>query len=448
MKKRYFFASILMCLYLTISGLLPVYADSLPQADIDAINNNWVNWVGNGASSCGLGDISLTGATNISNYIWNSGLQPPYILEQWAIETLKDVAQKMSVDSGSTVTQEHVIALVAFALGEGGDINNDDLFNPLNTGISDPALIAGMSASNGVQSFKSFDAGVEAAARTITGSNQTRLAGVLIRPDTSAQQFMYALTYYNKYPGNLFWAAASEPPNQDSYYRDRLQLVDQVRRDYADIAGLIIGTPAHEQILNLTDKSKLQYHPSGDQSSLSDNTTADISLASCGAGVVSGSIAQTAIGLSWPDPPSADKPARDPLVPTAAYAAAVLKFYPTAPFTGADCGAFVGIVMKASGADPNYPPVGTGIQQAYVEAHPEKYIIITNAQSTADLQPGDIAIINAGSGSGASGHTYIYVGPQAGGYNEASASMGDRMPSLDGTILQDYRGHYIVARLK
>jgi len=28
------------------------------------------------------------------------------------------------------------------------------------------------------------------------------------------------------------------------------------------------------------------------------------------------------------------------------------------------------------------------------------------------------------------GHTYIYVGPQAGGYNEASASLGDRSANL------------------
>lgn len=190
----------------------------------------------------------------------------------------------------------------------------------------------------------------------------------------------------------------------------------------------------------------------GDPQSSGSSTSTSNQISGCSGGIVSGNIAQTAIGLAWPQPPDAASPPRDPLKPTPEYAAAVQKYFPGAPYDGADCGAFVGIVMHASNADKDYPSSGTDAQEAYIEGHPEKYTIIRNATSTADLRPGDILIVNAGTGAGAEGHTMIYVGKQDGGYNEASASMATRMPNLDfsPTNLQDSagRGHYIVARLK
>ncbi len=182
---------------------------------------------------------------------------------------------------------------------------------------------------------------------------------------------------------------------------------------------------------------------------------------SCANGVVAGNIVDTAIGLAWPQPPEDDKPPRDPNKPTPAYVAAIQQHNPGAPYKGEDCGAFVATVMIASGADPKYPIYGTSNQQVYVEQHPEKYLVIKDAQSTADLQPGDILIVNAGNGQGSNGHTFIYIGPH-GNYNEASASQYNpstgigRMPSLGNTSgnfgpgLQDLlgRGHYIVARWK
>jgi hypothetical protein len=209
----------------------------------------------NGTASGG----DLTGGTTI----WNSGLQPPYILEQFAIETLKAVAQKKGVDQTATVTQEHVIALLAFMIGEGGDINNNDLFNPLNTGLNAPELLATSNASNGLQSFKSFDAGVEATARTIVGGNQSRLAGVLTDPATTADQFMTALTYFNRYPGNAFWAEASVT-DPSGYLNGRLSLVNKVRNNYANLASIVLGTSAHEETANIRDPSKLQFHPTSD----------------------------------------------------------------------------------------------------------------------------------------------------------------------------------------
>ena len=165
----------------------------------------------------------------------------------------------------------------------------------------------------------------------------------------------------------------------------------------------------------------------------------------CGNGAVAGNIVQTAINLSWPAKGQG-------LVPKPEYAAAILQFNPASNnptfYYGADCGSFVGTVMKASGADPDYPHASTSVQEAYVRAHPEKYDIVEVTTNKADLLPGDIMIVNKGGGAGSLGHTYIYVGPQAGGLDAASASGGERMPNLGGTVLSDERGNYLRARLK
>lgn len=223
------------------------------------------------ACSTSVGDTSGTGGTTDSSGgnplansgSWNSGLQPPYILEQFAIEVLKDVAQKKGIDPSITVTQEHVIALLAFMIGEGGDIANGDLYNPLNTGINAPDLINGAHAGNGVQSFKSFDAGVEATARTMFKTTQSRLSDILAQQASTAQDFMHTLTYYGQFPNNLFWAEASTGANAEGYYQGRLKLVDMVRSKYALYGSIILGTPAHEITQNIRDPSKLQFNSAG-----------------------------------------------------------------------------------------------------------------------------------------------------------------------------------------
>ncbi len=159
-------------------------------------------------------------------------------------------------------------------------------------------------------------------------------------------------------------------------------------------------------------------------------------------GVVQGNIAQTAVNFSWPTREEGKKKIANP-----AYAEAVEKFGPV-PYAGADCGAFIGIVMHASGADTNYPKSFTPAQEAYVRGNPELYDVVDSVSSTEDLMPGDIMIVNQGSGAGSNGHTYIFVGAQPDGNDIAHASMNQRMPNLDKAFLSDSRGSYMRARLK
>jgi len=162
---------------------------------------------------------------------------------------------------------------------------------------------------------------------------------------------------------------------------------------------------------------------------------------SCASGVVANNIAQTAINLSWPEDHG--------LIPKPEYVEALNQYNPDGKFSydGADCGVFVATVMHATGADPDYPASGTSRQAKHVIDHPEKYDVVPIVSSTADLLPGDILIVTSNGTS--SGHTYIFVGNQPpNGYNQASASLGERMPNLGRAEVADYRGNYMRARLK
>jgi hypothetical protein len=429
MKKRMIDASLYLCLIAVL--VLAIVPARVFATDTSFYSSNDILFYDPNDTSA----ICATSVMDVSSYAkghdsgsWASGISAPYTLEQFAIETLKDLAAKEGVSSSSTVTEEHVIAMVAFMFGEGGDIMNGDIFYPLNTGINAPDLLDGPNSVDGVQSFKSFDAGVEATARTMVGQYQTRLAYILTQPTSTAQQFMYTLTYYSNYKDNLEWAAESIK-NPDKYYKDRLDLVQAVRSQYSDHAGLVLGTKDHEQTLKETNKSVLVYNPTADVAT----SNTDTSNTGCPSDVTN-KIIQTAISLAWPD---AHVPAMDP---TPAYASAIQTYDPAGlvSYNGADCGAFVATVMHMSGVDTNYPGLGTSTQYDYAKSN-TKYTVLGPIQKTSEFQAGDIAITP-------SGHTYIYIGAQTNGYNIASASQGTRMPNLGNAYTTDDAGNnfYII----
>lgn len=365
---------------------------------------------------------------------WNSGLQPPYILEQWAIEVLKNLAKKKGVPEENAVTKDHVVALVAFAIGEGGDIANSYKFNPLNTGINAPELIDGANNASGLQRFRSFDAGIEAAARTFAKPQYSRLATALLKKDSTTKQFMYALSYNWKFPGGAIWAEASKSPG---YYEGRLGLVKQVLSNYEGTAGLVIGTEELEQRANKREPSKLQF--AGGSTAIDGTVNESCGPAGGGSASAQG-IAEEAIRLSWPDKGHG-------ITPTDEYREAWKKH--NGAGIVADCGVFVATVMRGSGADKDYPKSFTGAQEAYVRANPDKYQIIEKVDSVDKLKPGDVLIVNKGSGAGGAGHTWIYVGKQPPhGHYSASASLNSRAANLGKENVTDNRGDYLVARLK
>ena len=202
--------------------------------------------------------------------IYDSGLDPegPFILEQFAIHILKASAAKLDKPEEDLVTKQHVIALVAFAIGEGGDINNASVFNPLNLSYKSDDIVPipwANGGAGGEQAYKTFDQGVEAYARQINMGYQSRIGKVLSKKDTTAADFMHAITYYKEFKGNLAWAEASIA-DPDAYFKKRMEYVRMVRNNYEKTAGFVIGTDKEEQDLGMFKPSLLQFKDVKDDS--------------------------------------------------------------------------------------------------------------------------------------------------------------------------------------
>ncbi|HUC95917.1 MAG TPA: CHAP domain-containing protein [Candidatus Saccharimonadia bacterium] len=275
-----------------------------PNDDLQSILNNTA-YYDPSISTCGSdGGVGLPsiGSSVATSGAWHSGKTAPYFLEEFAIQTLEDVAQKTNTPVSSVVTQEHVIALIAWFWSEGGDIadgppsSNPDpnLFNPLNTSIQDPALES-TNAGGGLESFKSFDAGVEGTARTMVGSYQDRIAAILTHQYSTAEQVMETIANFQNYPGNKAWASPPGNPtlaeviadNQNSYLPSLLANVSQVRTNYVSEATTMMGTPNAEELIpkDHVPTSDLTYQPTASSTtgiSTSSSNQPDSSASSSG----------------------------------------------------------------------------------------------------------------------------------------------------------------------
>jgi hypothetical protein len=256
--------------------------------------------------------------------------------------------------------------------------------------------------------------------------------GDINQPFANANSMLYKAAAYNWGGGNVEEHTTPTTPVTDSVIPTATQ--NYVKNTYALISsGFTAGDPSYGNIVNLTNGA-------GTTTTGGSGTTF---AGGCSAGVVAGSVVQTALNLSWSD-------GKHGLTPKPEYTTALQQYNPTGltSFQGADCGAFVATVLHASGADPAYPGLGTSNQEQYMIDHPEKYAVVQNVSNTADLEPGDIFIINANGGAGANGHTFIYVGPQPNGATMAEASEGDEMPFQGNVFFSDNRGSYDIYRLK
>lgn len=184
-------------------------------------------------------------------------------------------------------------------------------------------------------------------------------------------------------------------------------------------------------------KGDSSYGNPGGKGGGTDTDSANLGNGGCSGGVVAGSVVQTALSLAW-DTTGHGKDQAD-AKPT--YQKAMPQYNgATSDDPYSDCGVFVATVMIGSGADTNYPKRGTPSQKQYIEAHPEKYTVVT-ASSTSELQPGDIFV--------SSNHTYFYVGKQPGGYNAVGASLHGHVPQPTIVTFTDINGEaFLIARLK
>lgn len=271
--------SLLSLIFLVfVSSLAQVaYAATPPQKE-DAYRAS--EWDDQESNDCKVETVTVddnSGSNGPSGY--QSGATGDFIVEQFAIHSLKALAAIKGVPESDALTEEHVIALVAFSIGEGGDINNRNIFNLLNHGPmpNDNSVDTGGDPNSGFVRYETFDDGVDANARVLNGTYQQRVAKVLTDPNSTAAQVMEAWTYYTEYPGDKAWAGASEPGTRgsaaDNYYQSRLQLIDGVIKNWEKRAAIIIGTPAFEQQTGAIKPSLLTYRPTGSSTGSSDNPT-------------------------------------------------------------------------------------------------------------------------------------------------------------------------------
>lgn len=249
--------------------IMSIPAFGLSSADWQSLYGDSIYYLPqqNQCSTIISGPTPASGSTNVP--LWNSNVQPPYYLESFVINVLEALAQAEGVPQSDTLTQQHVLALVAWSWAEGGNIGNSNLFNPWNTGLNDPALLSTANSGDGNQSFKSFDAGVTGAVITFIGPSQDRIAGDLINPNSTALDFINALTYYQHYSGNDFWAQADQE-DQTGYYSTLVQVLQQTAQNYGQEATVQLGSPGNTLNESHVSTSLLKY---SDQSNDPGSTT-------------------------------------------------------------------------------------------------------------------------------------------------------------------------------
>lgn len=164
--------------------------------------------------------------------------------------------------------------MIAWGYEEGGNIGNNSSFNVWNTGINIPALLSTANSTSGVQSFISYDAGVEGNTITMTTSNQSRIGTLLSDPNSSASQVLTAIATPSAYSGNQGWAT---DPN---YLSKLLAMLPQTQNDYSQMASVEIGPNQENQ--NHVPVSELQFAGGTGSASIGTTTASCISGGSGG----------------------------------------------------------------------------------------------------------------------------------------------------------------------
>lgn len=204
-------------------------------------------------------------------------------------------------------------------------------------------------------------------------------------------------------------------------------------------------------------KTTNKWPPSSEVVKSSDNPppvgTTPVTPGSCSVTVTGGdmsTVVKAALTYAWPNVGQHNGTSKSLAKPSYQSDQTGMPFYNnyandhTTPWT--DCGVFVGTVMRASGADPNYVGRGTSAQLSYVRNSGKFNAFIP--KDTTELRPGDVMVTE--------GHTYIYTGPYKGDggkdYSIAQASLGGHPPEAGNVYLTDtlngVKRIYTAARVK
>lgn len=258
-------------LFIVMIGLFifsSINATAITRSSLNAINRQYPSYDPNAKDACATGGgVPGSGTEGSpesgSTYVaWNSGIGPPYIMEQYIIEVLKYIADFKQVPRENVVTEEHVAALLAFAWGEGGDIDNPSVFNLFNTSAlagTSEAIPYGNGGKDGRQAYINFDVGIKATGGTMLLPRYSRLVDALTNQGSTASQVLYNYAHYTQFPGNGWWAERNQIVGEEAYYQEELGYLKGMQNDYVNRASTIIGTADEEKQTGARDPSKLVY---------------------------------------------------------------------------------------------------------------------------------------------------------------------------------------------
>ena len=235
------------------------------------------------------------------------------------------------------------------------------------------------------------------------------------------------------------YAPSSDGNNETAYVSDVLSFINgpiaEVRTEK--------GWPSSAELAKNENIAIGGQNPLG--SSVTSSSSSSTTMTNCSTASVTGNkIVDTAVNLVYKDGDTTDRPARtdsagNPVYLSTAYINAA-NWSSDTEYT--DCGRFVGIVMRTSGADTSYPEVGTSTMLNYVK-NSGKYNIIDFTGDISVLQPGDILVRN--------GHTALWIGLNEDNKKVAQASLYTDYPEFKASgAAADFANYSdsVIARLK
>lgn len=368
-------------------------AKALSQQDLDAINYDWVNWVPDDSAGlgCYAGDLDLTGNDNVTK-IYN------FLVNTHHLTSIQAIGIMANLQAESHFEPRLVEYGFPNSRGEmsvqGSPTSLDDAVPPDAPGNTHGQPGYGLAQWSG---------GRKANLRNVADQKNVKASDLALQLD-------------------FLWGELT------STYQDRVLTPLQSMTSLNDAVDLVVdkfevphdaaSKHREREALGIALYAKL----SGTSAPTGAITAAADTSNSSGCDIVaSGNVVQTALNLAWPSTGHGKEMADA----KPSYQVAMPRYNgATTDDPWSDCGVFVSTVMIASGADPTYPKRDTGAQLDYLQAS-SKYTEITS-RNTADIQPGDIFVTD--------GHTFLYVGPQSGGYSTVAASLHDHVPQASGPV--------------
>lgn len=239
------------------------------------------------------------------------------------------------------------------------------------------------------------------------------------------------------YLGNRTWHQGSA----GAWYGDKQKIID----DYIAAVTYAYYKIATNEELTVSNSDSFVQESLSRQNEIESFAFADTEgdnantiISGC-AGPVDGNIVQTAFNLAWDSrghgPNRADAKPEYANPRNGNPPGALHTYNDQQPINSgdpmySDCGVFVSTVMRASGADPDFPQRSTAIMLPYLNNSSNYQRIELSTDTSAseqNLRPGDILITVSGLG-----HIYLYTGPYKGSdgntYNAVQASYTGQVP--------------------